>query len=84
MIDVHSHFFSYPGHFTDDFREQARRARGDGKEVDLGFVGEAEEVNPDPVRAALEAGGVPVISPLGALVTGEPMNINADVSAAAS
>ena len=38
----------------------------DGKEVDLGFVGE-----------------IPVISPLGALPTGEPMNINADVSAAA-
>lgn len=55
----------------------------DGKEVDLGFVGEAEEVDPSPVRAALESGFVPVISPLGALPTGEPMNINADVSAAA-
>jgi acetylglutamate kinase len=55
----------------------------DGKEVDLGFVGEAEEVNPDPVRAALASGAVPVISPLGALPTGEAMNINADVSAAA-
>ncbi len=55
----------------------------DGKKVDLGFVGEAEEVNPDPVREALSAGLVPVISPLGALPTGESMNINADVSAAA-
>jgi predicted TIM-barrel fold metal-dependent hydrolase len=35
MIDVHSHYFSYPGHFTDSFRDQAKRARGDGKEVDL-------------------------------------------------
>jgi len=55
----------------------------DGKEVDLGFVGEAEEVNPDAVLAALAAGAVPVISPLGALPTGESININADVSAAA-
>ena len=55
----------------------------DAKEVDLGFVGEAEEVDPNPVRTALDAGCVPVISPLGALPTGEPMNINADVSAAA-
>lgn len=55
----------------------------DGKEVDLGFVGEAEDVNPDPVQAALDSGLVPVISPLGALPTGEAMNINADVSAAA-
>jgi acetylglutamate kinase len=55
----------------------------DGKEVDLGFVGEAEEVDPNPVRAALDAGYIPVISPLGALPSGEAMNINADVSAAA-
>ena len=55
----------------------------DGKEVDLGFVGEAETVNPDPVREALASGAIPVISPLGALLSGEPMNINADVSAAA-
>jgi acetylglutamate kinase len=55
----------------------------DNKEVDLGFVGEAEEVNPVAVLAALAAGAVPVISPLGALPSGEPININADVSAAA-
>jgi len=55
----------------------------DGKEVDLGFVGEAEKVHADAVREALATGAVPVISPLGALPTGEAMNINADVSAAA-
>lgn len=55
----------------------------DGKEVDLGFVGEAEEVNPDRIRQILDQDSVPVISPLGALASGEPMNINADVSAAA-
>lgn len=55
----------------------------DGREVDLGFVGEAETVNPNPVREALASGAIPVISPLGALPSGEPMNINADVSAAA-
>lgn len=55
----------------------------DGKKVDLGFVGEAEEVNSAPVHAALASGAVPVISPLGALSSGEAMNINADVSAAA-
>ncbi len=55
----------------------------DGKDIDLGFVGEAEEVNPDAVREALASGAVPVISPLGAILTGEAMNINADVSAAA-
>src|SRR3954453_2545080 len=34
IIDVHSHAWRYPEHFTDDFRQQARRARA-GVEVDL-------------------------------------------------
>jgi acetylglutamate kinase len=55
----------------------------DGKEIALGFVGEADEVKLDSVCAMLAQGLVPVISPLGALSTGESMNINADVSAAA-
>ena len=55
----------------------------DGVPVDLGFVGEALEVDPVPVRVALASGAVPVISPLGALPSGESMNINADISAAA-
>jgi acetylglutamate kinase len=55
----------------------------DGSLVDLGFVGEAEETAPLPVKAILESGSVPVISPLGALPDGHPININADVSAAA-
>jgi len=33
LVDVHSHFFEYPQHFTEDFRNQARRARA--TEVDL-------------------------------------------------
>jgi predicted TIM-barrel fold metal-dependent hydrolase len=34
LIDVHSHYWQYPQHFSDEFRAQARRARGDA-EVDL-------------------------------------------------
>jgi len=34
IVDVHSHAWEYPAHFTDDFRRQARRARA-GVEVDL-------------------------------------------------
>ncbi len=33
LVDVHTHFFKYPEHFTEDFRDQARRART--TEVDL-------------------------------------------------
>jgi uncharacterized protein len=34
IIDVHSHAWLFPKHFTHDFRAQARRARA-GQEVDL-------------------------------------------------
>jgi predicted TIM-barrel fold metal-dependent hydrolase len=34
IVDVHSHYWEYPKHFSDDFKNQARRARGD-VEVDL-------------------------------------------------
>lgn len=34
LIDVHSHYFHYPEHFSNEFRDQARRARKD-LEVDL-------------------------------------------------
>jgi uncharacterized protein len=34
IVDVHSHVWAYPRHFTEDFRDQARRARA-GVEVDL-------------------------------------------------
>ena len=33
IVDVHSHAWQYPQHFTDDFRQQAKRARA-GQEVD--------------------------------------------------
>lgn len=34
IVDIHSHAWRYPDHFSDDFRAQARRARA-GVEVDL-------------------------------------------------
>ena len=34
IIDVHSHAWTYPAHFSDDFRRQAIRARA-GREIDL-------------------------------------------------
>jgi predicted TIM-barrel fold metal-dependent hydrolase len=34
IVDIHSHFFTYPDHFSQDFVNQARRARN-GVEVDL-------------------------------------------------
>ena len=34
IIDVHSHTWQYPDHFSDDFRQQAQRAKA-GVEIDL-------------------------------------------------
>ena len=35
MVDVHSHFFRYPEHFSKDFAEQAKRARNPSGILDL-------------------------------------------------
>ncbi|MGQ9656792.1 MAG: acetylglutamate kinase, partial [Fimbriimonadales bacterium] len=52
-------------------------------EVDLGFVGEVEQVNPEVVLNALEGGYIPVISPIGLGADGETYNLNADFAAGA-
>ena len=56
----------------------------EGRRVDLGRVGEVVGCRLSHMDAALEAGIVPVISPLAAeLASGQPLNINADLAAAA-
>jgi acetylglutamate kinase len=56
----------------------------DGRRLDIGRVGEVVGCQMSRMDAALEAGIVPVISPLAAeLATGKPLNINADLAAAA-
>jgi acetylglutamate kinase len=53
--------------------------------VDLGFVGEPTRVDPQLVRALIdaEADYVPVIAPIGVSETGETYNVNADTVAGA-
>lgn len=53
----------------------ARKLEG---EVDLGFVGEVEAVHPDILYSLLEAGYIPVVSPVGVGPHGESYNLNAD------
>jgi acetylglutamate kinase len=55
-----------------------------GQRVDLGRVGQVVGCQLEKMDAAHRAGIVPVISPLAAeLATGKPLNINADLAAAA-
>lgn len=64
--------------------EKLRASDHEGKSVDLGRVGEVVGCKMDHLEAAQRASIVPVISPLAAeLATGRPLNINADLAAAA-
>ena len=56
--------------------------RGD-RQIDLGFVGEPAEINPQVLRALEVADIVPVIAPIGFGENGETYNINADTAAGA-
>jgi acetylglutamate kinase len=66
---------------------QARRRPpvviGGGERVDYGFVGDVVSVAPGVVNTLLDAGMVPVVSPLSAADDGTVLNINADTVAAA-
>lgn len=64
--------------------EKLRSKDAEGNTIDLGRVGEVIGCQLGNMDAAYQAGIVPVISPLAAeLATGRPLNINADLAAAA-
>jgi acetylglutamate kinase len=52
-------------------------------EVDLGFVGEPDTVNPEVLHSIMKSETIPVIAPIGAGRKGETFNINADTVAGA-
>jgi acetylglutamate kinase len=51
--------------------------------MDIGLVGEVNQVNPRIVLEALEAGQIPVVSTVALSAGGELLNVNADLAAAA-
>lgn len=53
------------------------------KILDLGFVGEPEDIDPHILRTLEESDIIPVIAPIGVGSGGETYNINADTSAGA-
>jgi len=48
-----------------------------------GEVGTVKRINPKPIRALLDAGFIPVVSPLSRGPAGDPLNVNADEAAIA-
>ncbi len=51
------------------------------KEIDLGWVGETEEINPELVMILAGKGYIPVISPIATDEKGNDLNVNADTVA---
>ena len=62
---------------------ERRPAIVDGKEVDIGQVGDITSVDPSSIEALLEQGRIPVIATVARGVDGEIYNVNADTAAAA-
>jgi len=58
-------------------KARKKRAYLNGSEVDLGFVGEIEEIDPQLIHTALRNDFIPVIAPVGT-GNGQVYNINAD------
>jgi acetylglutamate kinase len=58
-------------------------ATGELREIDLGFVGEPETINPKILKLLIGADIVPVVAPVGASADGQTYNINADTVAGA-
>ncbi len=52
-----------------------------GETIDIGQVGEIEEVDPSLIRTLSASGFIPVIAPIGSGQAGETYNINADLVA---
>jgi acetylglutamate kinase len=66
----------------DDILFAQKKTFPDDPEMDLGFVGSMDSVNPKQVIALAKAGVVPVISPLARDKSGQLFNVNADTAAA--
>jgi acetylglutamate kinase len=67
------------------FGARRRGAVVDGEDVDLGLVGDVEQVNPSAVQDILDAGRIPVVSTVAPDLDldGQVLNVNADTAAAA-
>lgn len=67
----------------DIFQCRKQRVRDDqGREVDIGYVGEVVGVNIEPLKDCIEQGITPVISPTARGEDGRIYNCNADLAAA--
>jgi acetylglutamate kinase len=84
LINRHGPFaIGMSGEDANLFTASRRHAMVDGALVDIGLVGEIDEVDPAAVRVLLADGRVPVVSSVARGAGGEVYNVNADTAAAA-
>ncbi len=84
LINRHGPFaVGMSGEDANLFTASRRDAVVNGEPVDLGLVGEIDEVNPGAIRVLLDDGRVPVVSSVARGADGEVFNVNADTAAAA-
>jgi acetylglutamate kinase len=84
LINRHGPFaVGMSGEDANLFTASRRGATVDGEPVDLGLVGEIDEVDPGAVRVLLGDGRIPVVSSVARGTDGEVYNVNADAAAAA-
>ncbi|MDY6965984.1 MAG: acetylglutamate kinase [Halobacteriota archaeon] len=55
--------------------------KGEEQDVDLGWVGEVESINPEILWLVCENGYIPVVSPIAVDDMGNSLNVNADIVA---
>lgn len=83
LINAHGPFaVGISGEDAQLFTARRKPAMVDGSPVDIGLVGEVEDVNPSVVQTLLDDGRIPVISSLARSDDGV-YNVNADTAAAA-
>ncbi len=64
-------------------KKRLKKVDAEHEDIDIGLVGEVEEVNPAVLESLDKSGFVPVISPVGVGPNGETFNINGDDMASA-
>lgn len=76
-------FTGYDGRMILGHKQAVKRVLVDGveTEVDIGWVGESEVINPEILHIMLEKSYIPVISPIAVDAKGNALNINADTVA---
>jgi acetylglutamate kinase len=84
LVNAHGPFaVGLSGEDAHLFTAERRDALVDGELVDVGLVGDVVEVQPQIVRALLEAGKVPVVATVARGRDGQVYNVNADTAASA-